>query len=58
MHLGAFLVILGLVLVVLSFALGVVPRVHNSPASNPLLQLGVLCIGVGVLIGRTTLETR
>lgn len=54
MKLGALLVLLGIVLVVIDFALG-----HLGPerARTGLLHAGVILIGIGVLVGSTQLST-
>ncbi len=52
MRLGALLVIIGILLVVIDFALG---HVHADRARTGLLHAGAVLIGVGVLVGHTQL---
>ncbi len=54
MNLGAILVLVGILLVVIDFALG---HIHNARAVSGLLHAGVVLIGIGVLVGSTQLST-
>ena len=54
MKLGALLVLLGIVLVVIDFALG---HVGPERARTGLLHAGIILIGIGVLVGSTQLST-
>ena len=57
MKLGAILVLVGVLLVVIDFALGHVPRGEGHYSNTGLLHAGVVLIGVGVLVGSTKLTT-
>jgi uncharacterized membrane protein len=54
MKLGALLVIIGVLLVVIDFALG---HVNAERARTGLLHAGVVLIGIGVLVGHTQIDT-
>jgi len=55
MHLGALLVIVGLILVVLDFAVGHLASPERYRTG--LLHAGVILIGVGVLVGHAAIHT-
>lgn len=54
MHLGALLVLLGVLAVALDFVLG---HYRHGAYRGGLLHAGVILIGIGVLVGATTLAT-
>jgi hypothetical protein len=53
MHIGAILVVIGLILVVVDLFVARGPRTAGAPArvTYSLLHVGVILIGIGVLLG-------
>lgn len=53
MHLGAVLVLVGTICAALSLAAPMVASGRRGTYASPLLAVGVVLIGIGVLVGQT-----